>query len=60
MKYYEVGDEIIGDKILCESRQISNVSLINKSGKHKAQRIVLKDNAKCRIMKKARFIGKME
>lgn len=55
--YYEIGDRLIGDKIICESRQIRTQQPINKSGRHKAQRIVLKDNAEATILKKARFIS---
>lgn len=53
--YTEVGDIIIGDKITCEARQVTKTSVINKSGRHKAQRITLKDNASCIIEKKVRF-----
>lgn len=51
-----VGDELIGDKVICESRQIKNKTVINKTGRHKAQSVILKDNVKCRILKKARFL----
>ena len=54
----EVGDELIGDKILCESRQVTKTVIINKTGRHKAQRVTLKDNAKCRILKTVRYIEK--
>ena len=50
--YTEVGDTIIRDKITCEARQITKISVINKSGRHKAQWITLKDNATCFIEKK--------
>ncbi|MBO6110335.1 MAG: hypothetical protein J6P12_05715 [Methanobrevibacter sp.] len=54
---YNVGDEIIGDKIVCEARRIGDTNVINKSGRHKAQKIQLKDNARCRILKQARFLS---
>ena len=54
---YNVVDELIGDKLVCESRQMSNIHVINKSGRHKAQKITLKDNAKCRVLKQARFVS---
>ena len=54
--YIEIGDRLIGDTIICEARQIKVKSPINKSGRHKAQRIVLKDNAEAAITKKARFV----
>lgn len=44
---FRKGDELVGDKIVCEARQIKGLKVINKTGRHKAQRIVLKDNAKC-------------
>ena len=47
-----------GDTIVCESRQIKIKLPINKSSRHKAQRIVLKDNAEATVVKKARFIKK--
>ncbi len=52
----EIGDRLIGDTIICEARQIKAKPPINKSARHKAQRIVLKDNAEATITKKARFI----
>ena len=39
-----------------EARKISDPIVITKTGRHKAQRIVLNDNAMCRIAKKYRFI----
>jgi len=54
--YTKVGDTIIGDKIIVEARKILESTVIVKTGKHKAQRTVLKDNAKCIIDKKAKFI----
>lgn len=54
--YSEIGDSLVGDTIVCEARQIRVKPPINKSARHKAQRIVLKDNAEATIVKKARFI----
>ena len=54
--YSNIGDQLIGDTIVCEARQVKTKPPINKSNRHKAQRIVLKDNAKATITKKARFI----
>ena len=54
--HYEIGDRLIGDTIVCEARQIRSKPPINKSARHKAQKIVLKDNAEATIVKKARFI----
>ena len=49
--YTKQGTVIKADQIVCEARKISKIQLINKSGRHKAQRITLKDNAKCVIVK---------
>ncbi|WP_413861786.1 hypothetical protein [Methanobrevibacter sp. UBA417] len=54
--YTKAGDTIKGDKIIAEARQIGKIVIINKSGRHKAQRISLKDNAKCIIERELRFI----
>lgn len=54
--YTEIGDTMIGDKLIAEARNVSNVTVIVKSGRHKAQRIKLKDNAMCIIDKKVHFI----
>ncbi|MCL2157753.1 MAG: hypothetical protein FWH54_07005 [Methanobrevibacter sp.] len=56
--YVKKGDGIRGDKIIAESRKISNVQIIAKSGRHKAQRIVLKDNATCVIDKETKISKK--
>ncbi len=50
------GDIIEGDRIIGESRKISDTQVIVKSGRHKAQRVILRDNAMCRIAKKYKFI----
>ena len=49
--YYNNGDALKGDIIECESRKMSKKKKIRKSGRHKAQSIVLKDNAECTIKK---------
>ncbi|WP_292612986.1 hypothetical protein [Methanobacterium sp. BAmetb5] len=54
--YIEEGTIIKGAKIIGEARKISDPVIITKTGRHKAQRIVLSDNAMCRIAKKYRFI----
>jgi hypothetical protein len=50
------GDIIKGDRIIGEARRISDVQIIVKSGRHKAQRIILRDNAMCLVDKKLKFI----
>ncbi|MFQ6119831.1 MAG: hypothetical protein ACE5KE_08090 [Methanosarcinales archaeon] len=54
--YYKKGDTIAGDIIFGEARVISKPIVISKSGRHKAQRIKLKENVKCWIEKECRFI----
>ena len=41
MKGSEVGDSIHGHRIIAEARKVSDPVVIVKSGRHKAQRIVL-------------------
>jgi acyl-CoA synthetase (NDP forming) len=55
--YTEEGDTIVGDVLVGEARKVSKPVVIVKTGRHKAQRIVLREDAKCRIEKKLRFIG---
>jgi len=55
--YTEEGDTIVGDILVGEARSISKPHVIVKTGKHKAQRITLRENARCRIEKKLRFIS---
>lgn len=54
--YVDEGTTIKGNTIVGEARKISDVQIIVKSGRHKAQRVILKDNAMCRIAKKYKFI----
>ena len=53
---YEIGDKIKGYKILCEARQIKPPKVIAKTGRHKAQRTVLKDNAEATILFKVKYL----
>ncbi len=54
--YTTGGTTIKGETIVGEARKISDVRVIVKSGRHKAQRVILKDNAKCTIAKQYKFI----
>ena len=56
--YTKQGTIIKGNRIVCEARKISKIQLINKSGQHKAQRITLKDNAECIIVKPLQMASK--
>ena len=52
MKGHEVGDSIHGHRIIAEARKVGDPVVIVKSGRHKAQRIVLTENALAIIDKK--------
>jgi len=54
--YHEVGDALVGDRIVGEARKISKPKVMIKSGRHKSQQFILIENARCRIEKKLRFI----
>jgi hypothetical protein len=56
MKGYEVGDSVHGHRIIAEARKISDPIVIVKSGRHKAQRIVLTENALAVIDRKGRWV----
>jgi hypothetical protein len=45
MKGYEIADSIHGHRIITEARKVSDPVVIVKSARHKAQRIVLTENA---------------
>lgn len=48
------GDKIKDDRIQCEARKISDPIPIPKSGRHKAQQIILRNNAECEIKKESK------
>lgn len=54
--YTEIGDTLIADKVIVEARKISNITVIAKTGNHKSQQMILRDNVKCVINKKAKFL----
>ena len=57
MKGHEVGDSIHGHRIIAEARRVSDPVVIVKSARHKAQRIVLTENALAIIDRKGRGCG---
>jgi len=57
MKGHEVGDSIHGHRITAEARKITGPIVIVKSGRHKALRIVLTENALAVIDRKDRWQG---
>ena len=54
--YYEVGDTVKGDKIICEARKISKPKVVPATGRHSAQQITLWENAFAVVEKKTRFL----
>lgn len=56
MKGYEVGDSLHGDRIRAEARKISDPIVIAKTGRHKAQRIVLTEDACAIVEKRLRWV----
>ena len=57
MKGYEIGDSIHGHRIIAEARKVSDPVVIVKNARHKAQRIVLTENAFAIIDRKDRWCG---
>jgi hypothetical protein len=58
MEGYEEGDCIHGYRIRAEARKISDPHVIAKTGRHKAQRIILTENAEAIIERKHGWIPK--
>jgi hypothetical protein len=58
MECYEVGDSIHGYRIRAEARKIRDPHVIVKTGRHKAQRIILTENAEAIIERKLGWISK--
>ena len=56
MECYEVGDSIHGYRIRAEARKISDPQVIAKTGRHKAQRLILTENAEAIIERKLGWI----
>jgi hypothetical protein len=58
MDCYEVGDSLHGYRIRAEARKISDPRVIAKTGRHKAQRLILTENAEAIIERKLGWIPK--
>ena len=58
MEAYEVGDSIHGYRIRAEARKVSDPQVIAKTGRHKAQRLILTENAEAVIERKLGWIPK--
>ncbi|MDR2829823.1 MAG: hypothetical protein LBB45_02105 [Methanobrevibacter sp.] len=54
--YTKKGDVLKGNRLIAEARKISEPIVIVKTGRHKAQRIILKDNAMCIIDRKLKYV----
>ncbi len=57
MKGYEIGDSIHGHRIIAEARKVSDPVVIVKSARHRAQRIILTENAFAIIDRRDRWRG---
>jgi len=57
VKGYEAGDSIHGHRIIAEARKVGDPVVIVKTARHKAQRIVLTENALAIIDRKGRWCG---
>ena len=51
---YEAGDALHGYRVRAEARKVRDPRVISKSGRHKARRIILTENAEAVIEKEAR------
>jgi hypothetical protein len=58
MEYYDEGDSIHGYRIRAEARKVSDPRIIAKTGRHKAQRIILTENAEAVIERKLGWVPK--
>ena len=58
MECYGVGDSISGYRIRAEARKVSDPKVIAKMGRHKAQRLILTENAEAIIERKLVWIPK--
>ncbi len=56
--HYEEGDALKADLIVAEARKISKPKLVIGSSRHRAQQIILEENAFCMVRKKLRFLPK--
>jgi len=57
VKGYEVGDSNHGHRFIAEARKVGDPVVIVKSARHRAQRIVLTENALAIIDRKGRWCG---
>ncbi len=58
MECHEEGDSVHGYRIRAEARKISDPRVIAKTGRHKAQRIILTENVEAVIERKLGWIPK--
>jgi hypothetical protein len=56
MTNYEEGATIHGSRIVAEARKIGDPVVIVKTGRHKALRILLSENAEATIVRKLKWI----
>lgn len=52
--YFKKGDKIKGEKIYCEAGKVNSLKPAPKTGRHKIQRLMLRNNAECKIEKETK------
>ena len=57
MDCHEIGDTLVDSKIYAEARKVDGPRFIVKTGKHRAQSIMLIENAKAIIIKKLKYVS---
>lgn len=51
---FKKGDKLKGEKIYCEARKVHPLKPAPKTGRHKIQRLMLRNNAECVIEKETK------
>ena len=51
---FKKGDMLKGEKIYCEARKVNSLKLAPRTGRHKIQRLMLRNNAECVIEKETK------
>ena len=52
--HFKKGDKLKGEKIYCEARKVNPLKPAPKTGRHKIQRLMLRNNAECEIEKETK------
>ena len=51
---FKKGDKIKGEKVYCEARKVNPLKPSPKTGRHKIQRVMLRNNVECEIEKETK------